>query len=116
MAMQWQVRRPLLSQGIAAVGSEDTKFARGDHVHPTDTSRASLDVATITDDGLMSSEDKVILDGHIIDIDNPHSTTATQVGLGNCDNTSDADKPVSTAQATAIGLKVSIAQGESEKK
>lgn len=28
------------------------------------------------------------------------------VGLGNVDNTSDADKPVSTAQATAIGLKI----------
>jgi len=29
----------------------------------------------------------------------------TAVGLGNVDNTSDASKPVSTAQATAIGLK-----------
>lgn len=29
------------------------------------------------------------------------------VGLGNVDNTSDVDKPVSTAQATAIGLKAS---------
>ena len=38
--------------------------------------------------------------------DNPHSVTKAQVGLGNCDNTSDADKPVSTAQSTAIGLKV----------
>ena len=31
--------------------------------------------------------------------------TATMVGLGNVNNTSDANKPVSTAQATAIGLK-----------
>lgn len=31
--------------------------------------------------------------------------TATMVGLGNVDNTSDVNKPVSTAQATAIGLK-----------
>lgn len=30
------------------------------------------------------------------------SMTATQLGLGNVDNTSDADKPVSTAQAAAI--------------
>ena len=30
----------------------------------------------------------------------------TAVGLGNVDNTSDASKPVSTAQATAIGLKL----------
>ena len=34
--------------------------------------------------------------------DNPHSVTKTQVGLGNCDNTSDINKPVSTAQATSI--------------
>lgn len=31
--------------------------------------------------------------------------TKTQVGLGNVDNTSDANKPVSTATATALGLK-----------
>lgn len=39
---------------------------------------------------------------HIESITNPHQVTARQVGLGNVDNTSDADKPVSTAQATAI--------------
>lgn len=33
---------------------------------------------------------------------NPHAVTATQVGLGNVNNTSDVNKPVSTAQATAI--------------
>lgn len=31
--------------------------------------------------------------------------TPSEIGLGNVDNTSDANKPVSTAQATAIGLK-----------
>ena len=34
--------------------------------------------------------------------DNPHGVTKNQVGLGNVDNTSDMNKPVSTAQATAI--------------
>lgn len=34
---------------------------------------------------------------------NPHSVTAAQIGLGNVDNTSDMDKPVSTAQGAAIG-------------
>jgi hypothetical protein len=33
---------------------------------------------------------------------NPHSVTKAQVGLGNCDNTSDANKPVSTATQAAI--------------
>lgn len=36
---------------------------------------------------------------------NPHSVTKAQITLGNVDNTSDVNKPVSTAQATAIGLK-----------
>jgi hypothetical protein len=35
---------------------------------------------------------------------NPHAVTKSQVGLSNVDNTSDANKPVSTAQATAIGV------------
>lgn len=42
---------------------------------------------------------------HIANVSNPHAVTKTQVGLGNADNTSDANKPVSTAQATAIALK-----------
>ena len=39
---------------------------------------------------------------HIANKSNPHAVTKTQVGLGNADNTSDANKPVSTAQASAI--------------
>lgn len=37
---------------------------------------------------------------------NPHKVTKAQVGLGNVDDTSDADKPISTAQATALNNKV----------
>lgn len=39
---------------------------------------------------------------HTSNKSNPHGVTKSQVGLGNVDNTSDANKPVSTAQATAI--------------
>lgn len=42
------------------------------------------------------------VDSHIGNKSNPHVVTKAQVGLGNVNNTSDADKPVSTAQATAI--------------
>lgn len=42
------------------------------------------------------------VDSHIGSKSNPHAVTKAQVGLGNVNNTSDADKPVSTAQATAI--------------
>lgn len=37
---------------------------------------------------------------------NPHNVTKTDVGLGNVDNTSDADKPISTATQTALNGKV----------
>lgn len=40
--------------------------------------------------------------GHINNFDNPHKTTKSQIQLGNVDNTSDVDKPVSTAQQKAI--------------
>lgn len=42
------------------------------------------------------------VNNHIANKSNPHTVTKTHVGLGNVNNTSDADKPVSTAQATAI--------------
>ena len=42
------------------------------------------------------------IDLHIANKSNPHGVTKAQVGLANVNNTSDADKPVSTAQATAI--------------
>jgi len=36
---------------------------------------------------------------------NPHGTTATNLGLGNVNNTSDADKPISTVTQTALNGK-----------
>ena len=43
---------------------------------------------------------------HVSDKSNPHEVTKAQVGLGNVDNTSDSDKPVSTATQTALDGKV----------
>lgn len=42
------------------------------------------------------------LSSHVNNKSNPHSVTKAQVGLGNADNTSDINKPVSTAQRNAI--------------
>ena len=39
---------------------------------------------------------------------NPHSVTATQVGLGNCENTADLDKPISTLAQAALDLKADL--------
>lgn len=43
-----------------------------------------------------------VLRAHIENKSNPHEVTKAQVGLGNVDNTSDADKPISTAQQEAF--------------
>ena len=43
-----------------------------------------------------------IVQEHMSDFMNPHQVSKDQVGLGNADNTSDMDKPVSTATQEAI--------------
>lgn len=54
------------------------------------------------DAAITLAQAKAALDAHMGDKTNPHTVTKAQVGLGNADNTSDANKPVSTAQAAAI--------------
>lgn len=45
---------------------------------------------------------KTELKAHTDNTSNPHKVTKAQIGLSDVNNTSDANKPVSTAQATAI--------------
>lgn len=91
--------------------------------------------ATISQAGLMSSSDKTKLDGlkdqagitsdinavqtnletHINNKSNPHEVTKDQVGLGNVDNTSDANKPISNATQTALNGKFSATEGNNLK-
>ena len=58
------------------------------------------DLIADTGSDVTALETKV--NNHIANNSNPHTVTKTQVGLGNVNNTSDANKPVSTAQAAAI--------------
>ena len=46
------------------------------------------------------------LNTHTSNVSNPHSVTQAQVGLSNVDNTSDLNKPISTATQTALNAKV----------
>lgn len=59
-----------------------------------------------TDSTVYSGLSGFVLEGnlntHISDTANPHQVTREQLGLGQVDNTSDLDKPVSTAQQEAI--------------
>lgn len=62
---------------------------------------------TLTQQGeaLAQKADQTALAAHTGNTQNPHQVTKAQVGLGNVDNTSDADKPVSTAQQQALNAK-----------
>lgn len=49
---------------------------------------------------------------HIIDKKNPHEVTKAQIGLGDVDNTSDMEKPISTLTQTALDAKVDKIDGK----
>ncbi len=53
------------------------------------------------------------IQSHISSTANPHGVTKTQVGLGNVDNTSDANKPISTATSTALAGKAATSHTHS---
>ena len=48
------------------------------------------------------------LSTHTGNTNNPHNVTKSQIGLGNVNNTSDANKPISTAQQTEFNKKLNI--------
>lgn len=50
----------------------------------------------------ITSDKVTTFDNHVANKENPHSVTKEQVGLGNVDNTSDLDKPISNATSTAL--------------
>ena len=50
---------------------------------------------------------------HVADKANPHEVTKAQIGLGNVDNTSDLDKPISTATQSALDGKATTSEVQS---
>lgn len=76
---------------------------------PTYTQATSLSTLT-SGEKLSVSMGKIMkaitdLISHLANKSNPHGVTASQVGLGNVNNTADSDKPVSTAQQVALDSK-----------
>ena len=65
-----------------------------------DSELHKLDLKNQSQDNLLATKES--LNEHITDKNNPHNVTKYQIGLGNVDNTSDLNKPVSTEQQTAI--------------
>ena len=57
-------------------------------------------------DGKKGKDTTDKLNTHVLDYNNPHKVTKAQVGLENVDNTSDLNKPISTATQNALDKKV----------
>ena len=72
------------------------------------TSEVDLTPYLKTVDAQATYATKTELTAHTGNTSNPHGVTADQVGLGNVDNTSDLDKPISTATQAALDLKQDI--------
>lgn len=126
--------------GPTTVNPSTDKIVLKYQTHFTSTNSDSEDshiinAATTSQAGVMSSADKTKLNGlkdqagitsdidavqtnletHINNKSNPHEVTKDQVGLGNVDNTSDANKPISTATQTALNGKFSATDGNALK-
>lgn len=126
--------------GPATVNPSTDKIVLKYQTHFTSTNSDSEDshtinAATTSQAGLMSSSDKTKLDGlkdqagitsdidavqtnletHINNKSNPHKVNKAQVGLGNVDNTSDANKPISTATQNALNSKFNASDGNALK-
>lgn len=61
--------------------------------------KVSANTTAIASTNSTVSTNATTMNSHIANTSNPHSTTKTQVGLGNVDNTSDATKLTATLQA-----------------
>lgn len=105
----------LLVEGIGpGLGDMSTAIYDTDNNGIVDDSDAlgglpAADYALVTYVDAQDAAIDAALTAHIGDTGNPHAVTKAQVGLGNADNTSDLNKPVSTATQTALNLKADLA-------
>lgn len=85
----------------------------------TDVRAATLTGLSTATNAVITAADTVLaalgklqaqITAHTGSTSNPHGVTKTQVGLGSVDNTSDADKPISTATQTALNAKAPLLQ------
>ena len=67
---------------------------------------SSAQASAIADAKQAGTTAQANLDAHISNKENPHEVTKSQVGMSDVDNTSDANKPISTATQTALNGKL----------
>lgn len=69
---------------------------------------SSLTLGETATDAYYGDKGKTAYDHSQLITGNPHNVTKTDIGLGNVDNTSDLDKPISTATQDALNLKEDV--------
>ena len=130
----------LLVDGEPILLTDNTPILLADNVNDglydqADDKLITINQASSFTAGVMSASDKTKLDGlkaqaeidtsisnvqnnlnaHINNRTNPHRVTKKQIGLDQVDNTSDANKPISTATQTALNGKFSATDGNALK-
>lgn len=133
-------KKLLLADGEPILLTDNTPILLADNVDDglydqADDKLITINQASSFTAGVMSASDKTKLDGlkaqaeidtsinnvqnnlttHLSNKSNPHSVTKVQVGLGNVDNTSDANKPISTATQNALNSKFNASDGNALK-
>ena len=77
-----------------------------DNTSDKDKPISTAQATAIADAKKAGTDAQTNLTAHINDKENPHEVTKVQVGLGDVDNTSDVNKPISTATQTALNGKL----------
>ena len=95
-AANWASVNPTLLRGEIGFEYDTAKFKIGNGTSAWN----SLSYSTLTQAYVQE-----LIDAHANLTNNPHNVTKAQIGLGNVDNTSDNDKPISTATQSALDLK-----------
>ena len=122
LATNWVTKNPILAQGEIGIETDSRKLKIGDGINTWNhliyyqfgDALGYLQNGGYTGTGqdlkdeidAISGGTGVQLQVHLDDLSNPHQVTKAQVGLSNVENTSDADKPVSTAQQAVLDSKV----------
>ena len=122
LATNWVTKNPILAQGEIGIETDSRKLKIGDgtttwnHLiyYQFGDALGYLQNGGYTGTGqdlkdeidAISGGTGVQLQVHLDDYTNPHQVTKSQVGLSNVENTSAADKPVSTAQQAVLDSKV----------
>lgn len=95
---------PVVSQGASVLG--EINDIKGEAQGVLDDLESKQDLGIPINDVVDLPTRLGAVETHAGQTDNPHAVTKAQVGLSNVDNTSDAEKPISTATSNALAGKL----------